>query len=102
MQKTSIPLVFLLCAKGTAGGTYFFNIQRQAETAGDVFLKRTIDKILLCIIMDLTLVTGVVVECSFYGELAQLGERMVRNHEVRGSNPLFSINFVEQKSEKEG
>ena len=25
-----------------------------------------------------------------YGELAQLGERMVRNHEVRGSIPLFS------------
>ena len=24
------------------------------------------------------------------GELAQLGERMVRNHEVRGSIPLFS------------
>lgn len=28
-----------------------------------------------------------------YGELAQLGERMVRNHEVRGSIPLFSTTF---------
>jgi hypothetical protein len=25
-----------------------------------------------------------------HGELAQLGERMVRNHEARGSIPLFS------------
>ena len=26
----------------------------------------------------------------YFGELAQLGERVVRNHEVRGSIPLFS------------
>lgn len=29
------------------------------------------------------------------GELAQLGERMVRNHEVRGSIPLFSTKCLE-------
>lgn len=29
-----------------------------------------------------------------YGELAQLGERVVRNHEVRGSIPLFSTKYA--------
>ena len=35
-------------------------------------------------------VTTAVRGCIFYGELAQLGERMAGSHEVRGSNPLFS------------
>src|SRR5439155_18273495 len=29
-----------------------------------------------------------------YGELAQLGERLVCNQEVTGSSPVFSIDFV--------
>src|SRR5262249_28809033 len=30
-----------------------------------------------------------------YGELAQLGERLVCNQEVTGSSPVFSTSFVE-------
>ena len=31
------------------------------------------------------------------GGVAQLGERLVRNEEVRGSNPLTSTNFSMEK-----
>lgn len=36
---------------------------------------------------------GVKYKSTCFGELAQLGERVVRNHEVRGSIPLFSTTF---------
>ena len=34
---------------------------------------------------------------TFIGRLAQLGERLVRNEEAGGSNPLPSTNFFEMQ-----
>ena len=38
---------------------------------------------------------GMVCRCATAGDVAQLVERLVRNEEVRGSNPLISTSFLE-------
>ena len=51
--KNKHTACFFVVYQGDGRWYLFF---QYSETAGDVFLKRTIDKILLCIIMDLTFV----------------------------------------------